>query len=257
MKRQRTYRVSEVAQATGISVRALHYYDQIGLLAPKARTGAGYRLYDDDDLLRLQQILIGREQGLALEEIRRSLDDPRFDRKQALLDQKRELQKRAQQTTAMIRAIDAALRVLEGDDEEGENEMKQMFEGFDPSKYEAEVKARWGDTDSYKESVKRTKRYSADDWKQVQAEQASIYAEAFAVLEAGNAPDSVEAMDVAELHRLSIDRWFYPCSFAIHAGLADMYEADSRFAESIDRFGAGLTPFLSAAMRANAHRHGS
>src|SRR6185295_7549546 len=99
MKRQRTYRVSEVAQTSGISVCALHYYDEIGLLVPKGRTGAGYRLYDDDDLLRLQQILIGREQGLALEEIRRSLDDARFDRRRALLAQKRELEKRAQRTT--------------------------------------------------------------------------------------------------------------------------------------------------------------
>jgi hypothetical protein len=63
-------------------------------------------------------------------------------------------------------------------------------------------------------------------------------------------------MDIAERHRVSIERWFYPCSFALHAGLADGYEADSRFGENIDKFGAGLTPFLSAAMRANARRHG-
>jgi hypothetical protein len=192
-----------------------------------------------------------------LEEIRRSLDDPRFDRRQALLAQKRELQNRAQQTTEMIRAIDAALRILEDGSGEESMDMKQIFDGFDPSKYEAEVKQRWGHTDSYKESVKRTKSYTAEDWKQLQAEQASIYTDAFAALEAGSAPDSVEAMDIAERHRLSIERWFYPCSFAIHAGLADGYEADSRFAESIDKFGAGLTPFLSAAIRANARRYGS
>jgi len=92
VNRQRTYRVSEVAQISGISVRALHHYDEIGLLVPKARSGAGYRLYSDDDLLRLQQILIGREQGLPLEEIRRSLDDPRCDRKRALIEQRRELE---------------------------------------------------------------------------------------------------------------------------------------------------------------------
>jgi hypothetical protein len=63
-------------------------------------------------------------------------------------------------------------------------------------------------------------------------------------------------MDVAERHRLSIERWFYPCSYAMHTGLADMYEQDSRFAENIDKHGAGLTPFLSAAIRANAKRHG-
>jgi len=255
MNPKRTYRVSEVSHTTGISVRALHYYDEIGLLVPKGRTGAGYRLYDDDDLLRLQQILIGREQGLALEEIRRSLDDPHFDRKKALLEQKQQLQQRAEQAAEMIRAIDAALRIL--DEGSGENmDMKQIFDGFDPSKYEAEVKARWGHTDSYKESVKRTKSYGPEDWKRMQAEQSSIYADAFAALQAGITSDSAEAMDIAERHRLSIDRWFYPCTFAIHAGLADGYDADVRFSENIDKFGAGLTPFLSAAMRANARRHG-
>src|SRR6187431_679167 len=113
MKPRRTHQVTEVARMTGVSVRALHHYDEIGLLVPKGRTGAGYRLYDDDDLLRLQQILIGREQGLALEEIRRSIDDPHFDRKKALLAQKQQLQTRAEQAAEMIRAIDAALGILE------------------------------------------------------------------------------------------------------------------------------------------------
>ena len=135
--------------------------------------------------------------------------------------------------------------------------MKQIFDGFEPSKYEAEVEQRWGHTDAYKESLKRTKSYTPEDWKQMQAEQASIYADAFAALKAGSAPDSVETMDIAERHRLSIDRWFYPCSLAMHASLADGYEADSRFAENIDKFGAGLTPFLSVAIRANARRHGA
>ncbi len=252
---RRTYRVSEVSQTTGVSVRALHYYDEIGLLVPRGRTGAGYRLYDDDDLLRLQQILIGREQGLALEEIRRSLDDPRFDRREALLTQKRQLQRRAEQAAEMIRAIDAALAMLE--QESGANmDMKQLFDGFDPSKYEAETKARWGHTDAYKESVKRTKSYGPEDWKRMQTEQGSIYSDAFSALQAGLAPDSVEAMDIAERHRVSIDRWFYPCTFGMHVCLADGYESDSRFAENIDKFGAGLTPFLSAAIRANARRHG-
>lgn len=255
MAHQRTYRVSEVAQTTGVSVRTLHYYEEVQLLVPKERSSAGYRLYDDDDLLRLQQILIGREQGLALEEIRRSLDDPQFDRRSALLEQRRQLEQRARETSEMIRAIDAALRILEGGSG-GDVNMKQIFDGFDPSKYEAEVKARWGHTDAYKESAKRTKSYTADDWKKIQAEQGSIYADAFALHQAGFAPDSVEAMDIAERHRLAIDRWFYPCSFTIHLGLADGYEADSRFAENIDKFGQGLTPFLAAAMRANARRHG-
>jgi DNA-binding transcriptional MerR regulator len=254
MARRSTYLVSEVARIAGISVRALHHYDAIGLLVPKGRTGAGYRVYDLEDLLRLQQILIGREQGLALEDIRRALDDPRFDRAQALRAQKRELLDRARRTDAMIRAIDAALALLEG---EGGTAMdaKQLFDGFDPAAYEAEVQERWGDTDAYRESAKRTTRYRADDWQQIKDEQNAIYADAAEALRAGHAPDSEEAMAIAERHRRSIERWFYPCSLVMHGNLADLWEADARFAENIDRHGVGLTAFLAGAVRANAKRH--
>jgi DNA-binding transcriptional MerR regulator len=95
MPTRRTYQVKEVASLAGLTIRALHHYDSIGLLVPSARSAAGYRLYADDDLLRLQQILIGRELGLSLEAIRRSLDDPRFDRREALLAQRAELGARA------------------------------------------------------------------------------------------------------------------------------------------------------------------
>src|SRR4051812_504813 len=108
MARPRSYQVKEVAELVGVSVRALHYYDELGLLVPSGRTDAGYRLYDTDDLLRLQQILICRELGLPLEEIRRWLTDPSFDRKRALVAQRAALEKRAQQTQAMLRAVDAA-----------------------------------------------------------------------------------------------------------------------------------------------------
>src|SRR5262249_31479935 len=113
MKTRRTYQVKEVALLTGISIRTLHHYDEIKLLVPKTRTRAGYRLYNDDDLFRLQQILIGRELGLPLEEIRRSLDDPKFDRRKALMEQRSQLQKRVHETDAMIRAIDAALSAID------------------------------------------------------------------------------------------------------------------------------------------------
>ncbi len=255
MAPQRTYRVSEVARIAGVSVRALHHYDAIGLLVPQGRSEAGYRVYAEGDLLRLQQILLGRELGLALEEIRRSLDDPGFDHRQALLAQKRQLLERARRADEMIRAVDTALSVLE-DPQGGTMDMQQLFDGFDPSQHEAEVQERWGQTDAYRESTKRTKRYGKDDWGKIQEEQAAIYADVATALQAGRAPDSAEAMDLAERHRQSIERWFYPCDAAMHTNLADLWEADARFAESIDQHGAGLTAFLAAAVRANARRPG-
>ena len=154
----------------------------------------------------------------------------------------------------MIRAIEAALEAIEETAEEPKVDMKKIFNGFDPDKYADEAKQRWGNTEAYKVSMQRTKAYKEEDWIRLRDEQDAIYADAVAALRAGNSPDDPAAMDVAERHRLSIDRWFYPCSAQMHAGLADMYEADQRFAENIDKHGAGLTRFLSAAIRANAQR---
>ena len=256
MKSRRKFQIKEVAALSGLSVRALHHYDEIGLLVPSARTPAGYRLYSGDDLLRLQQILIGRELGLALEEIRRSLDDPRFDRREALLAQRAQLEGRARKAAEMIHAIDAALAAIDNQHvEDTQVDFKTIFDGFDPEEHAEETKQRWGNTDAYKISTRRTKSYTEKDWIRMRDEQGAICTDAYAALKAGKRPDDPEVMDVAERHRLSIDRWFYPCSSAMHSGLADLYEADARFAASIDKHGPGLTKFLADAIRANAQRH--
>ena len=255
MTRSRTYQVKDVVRLAGISVRTLHHYDSIGLLVPGARTAAGYRLYTDSDLLRLQQILIGRELGLALEEIRRSLDDPHFDWKAALLDQRERLRERARQAEAMIRAIDAALAAVDGSQKKGEMKMEDLFDGFNPSQYAEDARRQWGKSEAFAESEKRTRRYTPDDWKALKAEQAALYSDAYSALKAGKAPSDAAVMDIAERHRMSIDRWFYPCSCAMHRGLASMYESDDRFRQSIDKHGEGLTSFLAEAIRANAARH--
>jgi DNA-binding transcriptional MerR regulator len=255
------YRINDVARIAGVSVRALHHYDAIGLLSPSGRTESGYRLYDDEALFRLQQIRIGRELGLSLEEIRRSLDDPAFDRRRALLAQRERLAERADQVARMLHAIDRAIALMNEDEQEEDpmtsDDMKEIFDGFDPPAHEDEARERWGETDAFRESARRTKAYTEADWTRLRDEQAEIYRDAVRAKEAGRRPDEAEPMEVAERHRLSIDRWFYPCGHAHHRRLADMYEADPRFSANIDRFGEGLTPYLSAAIRANAARHGA
>ena len=253
MPSRRTYGVKEVAKLSGLTIRALHHYDSIRLLTPSMRTGARYRVYDDDDLLRLQQILIGRELGLSLEDIRRSLDDPNFDRREALLVQRAALAARAERAADMIRAIDAALAATEENDM-GKADMKKIFDGFDPDRYEDEVKQRWGNTDAYKVSVQRTKGYTEADWAKFKDEQGAIYADASAALKSGVPADDSRAKDIAERHRLSIDRWFYPCSRKMHCGLVDLWETDRRYADNIDKHCPGLTGYLAAAVRANAKR---
>lgn len=256
MTKGRTYRVKEVARLAGLSVRALHHYDEIGLLVPSRRSQAGYRLYDDEDLLRLQQILIGRELGMPLEAIKRSLDDPSFDRRAALERQRNEIAMRAERAAAMLRAIDAALAMLpkEGGAMTDDNEMKELFEGFDVSHYEDEAKERWGESEAYRESRRRTAKYTKADWERYKAEADAIMNDAARLFGSGAPADGDEAKAVAERHRDSIDRWFYPCTAEMHARLADLYEADPRFAENIDRYAPGLTTWWAAAIRANATR---
>lgn len=245
----------EVSRTAGVSIRTLHYYDEIGLLVPTARTDAGYRLYSDRDLLRLQQILIGRELGLPLEEIRRALDDPGFDLRQALLAQRKQLEQRARHTADMIAAVDAALAVVTEPREE--RPMDQIFDGFTASKYDAEAQQRWGDTQAYKEAAQRTKGYTPEQWTRLRTETNAIYSEAAALMKAGRAAADEDVLAIAERHRMLIDRWFYPCSHQTHQGLASLYESDTRFASAMDEHSPGLSTFLIAAIRANAERSGS
>jgi DNA-binding transcriptional MerR regulator len=204
---------------------------------------------------------VQRELGLSLEAIRKLLDDPAFDHRAALFEQRRLLMERAEQTEQMIRALDRALSLLDKDPpsqgEETMSNMQDLFDGFDPKAYEQEAQQRWGHTDAYKESQRRAKSYSAQDWQRFRDENSAITDALVSAMQAGKKPDEPAVMDLAERARLLIDRWFYPCSREMHTKLADLYEADPRFAENIDKAAAGLTPYLSAAIRANAARSDS
>lgn len=131
---------------------------------------------------------------------------------------------------------------------------RELFDGFDPSEYEDEAQRRWGNTDAYQESAKRTSTYTEADWTRMREDQDAVMAEIVAAMEAGTVSDDPAVLDLAERHRLHIDQWFYPCSRAMHAKLADMYQADERFAASFEKYGKGLTTYLVRAIRANASR---
>jgi hypothetical protein len=128
--------------------------------------------------------------------------------------------------------------------------MDDLFQGFNPSQYNDEARRQWGKSEAFGESEKRTERYAPDDWKALGAEQAAIYADAYVALKAGTTPSDAAVMAIAERHRMSIDRWFYPCSHTMHRGLTSMYDGDHRFRQSIDRHGEGLASFLAEAIRA-------
>lgn len=130
----------------------------------------------------------------------------------------------------------------------------KLFDGFDPTQYEREVEERWGKTDEYAESARRTKKYTREDWGRIQREAAQILDELADAMRGGVAASAEEATELAERHRLHIDRWYYPCSRAMHASLADMYESDERFAAHFEKQGEGLTAYLVEAIRTNLDR---
>jgi len=248
------YTVGEVARLAGVTVRTLHHYDAIGLVRPAGRSEAGYRLYTDIDLVRLQQVLLYREIGLPLDEIRRVVNDPGFTRLEALVAQRALVAEGLRRNEALLALLDKMILATEGGIAMSKEEMFEVFGDFDLSKHEDEVAERWGETDAYRESAQRSARYTRQDWERIKVEGDATVAAMVKLFDAGVAPDDPRAADVAEEARLAIDRAFYPCSREMHAGLAEMYVTDARFAAYYDRHRDGLAQWFSTAIKANAAR---
>jgi len=245
------FTVGELSKLTGVTVRTLHHYDEIGLVRPSARTAAGYRLYADDDVLRLQQVLLFRELGLPLPEIAAVLDDPQYRRDDVLRRHREVLVSKRTRLDAMVAALDAALAQQEKGLAMKPEDVKSLFDGFDPAQYEAEAEERWGNTDAYKESQKRVKRYGKPEWDAIKAEGDAIYRKLADLMAAGTPATDPVVQAAAEEHREHISRWFYPCSKEIHRGLGEMYIADPRFTANLDRYAPGFAQFLRDAFAAS------
>jgi len=248
------YTVGEVAKLAHVSVRTLHHYDELGLLVPSERSEAGYRHYTDKDLDRLQTVLFFKELGFTLEEIREFVNDPAFDRREALLVQRDLIAEQALRFEAMLGLIDKTLVTLEGGIPMTKEEKFEVFGEFDPAEYEDEVKERWGETDAYKESARRTARYTKDDWARFKAESEQINLAIVALMDQGVPADDPRAMDAVDRARLQIDQWFYPCSLEMHSGLAEMYIADPRFTATYEKIHVGMARYVHDAIKANQKR---
>ncbi|MFF0367336.1 MerR family transcriptional regulator [Micromonospora sp. NPDC005087] len=246
------YTVGQVAKVAGVTVRALHHYDEIGLLSPSGRTAAGYRRYDDADLERLQLVLYYRELGFPLEEIAAIIDDPAADPAAHLRRQHELLTVRIKRLQEMVTAIEFAMEASKLNIQLTPEERFEVFGDFNPEEHEAEAEQRWGDTDAYRESNRRASRYTKDDWLRIKAENEDWGRRIVAVLASGAPADGPEAMELAEEHRQIIGRWFYECSYEVHTGLADMYLADERFTRHYEDIAPGLAAYLNEAIHANA-----
>lgn len=236
-------KISDVARLTGITVRTLHYYDEIGLLKPSEVTQAGYRVYNDTDLEVLQQILFFRELDFSLEDIRKIMQNPAYEKKSALRKQKELLLQKRSRLDSLIALVDKTLK--------GEQDMS--FRQFDTAKieetkkkYAEEAKQRWGDTSAYAEYEKKSRSYSDAQQNMLDGEGAGILSE-FGQ-NRSLAPDSAQAQALVKKWQAYITSNYYTCTKEILSCLGQMYVGDARFTQHIDQYGAGTAAFMAAAI---------
>ncbi|MGP4071593.1 MerR family transcriptional regulator [Piscibacillus sp. B03] len=244
------YQVKEVSELSGVSVRTLHHYDKIGLLKPSNVKENGYRLYNDENLQQLQQILFFKELDFSLQEIKEFLSDETFDQTEALLNHKTLLEKRKHRLEKLINTIDETIYSMK---EGKEMSKKKMFESFSmveinahQQKYAKETKDKYGHTDAYKQSQQRASQYTEQDWQSIQEQSNSIYTRLANLMDHPADDEDVQKV-IGEWHSLINDN-FYECPPEMFKGLGDMYVSDERFTQNIDQYGNGLAEFMKDAM---------
>lgn len=243
-------RVKEVADLVGISVRALHYYDEIGLLKPSAVSEAGYRLYLEEDLEKLQQILFFREMGFPLKQIKEIIHSPSFDRRAALELHRKMLLHKRNRLDQMLATVEKTIQHMEGG---RQMSLKERFAGLDFSHnpYEQEARERWGD-EAVDRANARLSRLGQEE-QQAIAEKCDAIFRRLAALRHG-LPSSSEAQDAIRQWYALIRENFWDCTPEAFRALGQMYVEDERFTASIDRYGEGLARFMRDAMAVFADR---
>ena len=237
--------IKEFAKLTGVSVRTLHYYDEIGLLKPSdVDEQNSYRFYDEHCLERMQEILFYRELDFPLKEIQAILSSPNYDKQTALKEQKHLLTLKKERLERLIKALDGAMK--------GENFTMNVFDNSEfetqREQYAKEAKEKWGNTDAYKESDKKTNGYTTEKWNEVNSGMTALMAEFAKCQKDGFAPDSKDVQALVKKWQDYITENFYTCTKEILAGLGEMYAFDERFKANIDKQGEGTAEFMHEAI---------
>lgn len=238
-------KVKEVAELTGVSIRTLHYYDQIGLLSPDETSAAGYRMYSTNNINTLQQILFFKALGFSLANIKHIMQDKHFNRLEALKQQKDMLLEKQNHVNQMITMIEHTIQ-----HEQGVIHMSQeeKFTGFTfgENKYEAEARKRWGN-DAMNTTKQTINSMSTDEQKTKEAKMNDLFRSLAHLME--EAPDDKEVQTLIQTwHQFLIDTTGYHYSLDAFQGLGQMYVADERFTKNIDQFGEGLAQFMCEAI---------
>lgn len=244
-----SYTVQKLATMAGVSVRTLHYYDQIGLLKPALIQKNGYRVYEEHELLLLQQILFFRELDFSVEEIKRILLSPTFDMRQALRDQRQLIEQKRKRLAGLLKTIDTTLTKLEQAIPMTDQDMQELYETFGEEtikQYADEVKQKWGNTEAYKQSMERASRMTKADYEKYKQDSDAFMKRVAATMDKGATSPEFQAL-IAE-HFQSLSTWYEP-NFEMYRGLAEMYVEDPRFTAYYENYREGLAKVFSEAMR--------
>ena len=233
--------VKEVSKITGVSVRTLHHYDAIGLLKPTKVTEAGYRMYDDTALSRLQNILLYRELQFPLKEIKVILDSPDFDPSEAIAQQIGLLE-------LQYKHIGELLTFAREIQNKGVKAMNfDVFDKNDIEKYKAEVKAKWGSTKAYQEYAQKDTARTEDSYNRLANELMTMFSELGELKHFTPGSDEVQSK-ISALQKFITDN-YYTCTNEILSGLGEMYVCDERFRNNIDKAGGdGTAEFVHKAI---------
>ncbi|MER7463185.1 MerR family transcriptional regulator [Streptomyces sp. NPDC097981] len=254
-----SYSVGQVSAFAEVTVRTLHHYDKAGLLSPSGRSPAGYRLYSDTDLARLQQILFYRELGFPLDEIAAILKDPQANAVEHLRSRQRQLSEEIARLQQLAEAAERAIEVQQTGVSLTPQERFEVFGEitFDLS-YAAQAEVKWAHSEGQHEAMARAAAHTKEDWRQLMGEAAVWRGELLAAFDEGEPSDGRRAMDLAEEHRLHISRWFTSCPPDMHRRIADDFCADPRaFALVVppSQQRPGLAAYMCRSVHADAARH--
>jgi DNA-binding transcriptional MerR regulator len=240
------YTVRQLSDLAGVSVRTLHYYDEIDLLKPSLVGVNGYRYYDDAGLLRLQQILFYREIGLELAQIKDVLNSPDFDLVTALRSHRNVLQEKINRLRNLVSTVDSTIMDIAG---EMKMSKKRMFEAFSDEKqkeYEREARLTYG-PDRVSESIKRWNSYSEAQKKAIGEEGNQVYSDLVDAIEAGKPNDSEEVQAVIARWHQHL-RYFYEPDFNMLRGLGDLYNTHPDFIANFKKIHPELGEYMRAAI---------
>ncbi|MEU5947418.1 MerR family transcriptional regulator [Micromonospora sp. NPDC047465] len=247
--------VGQVSTRLGVTVRALHHWDDIGLARPSLRTTAGYRLYTAGDLQRLYRIVVYREIGLDLDGIRAILDDSTVDVPGALRAQRTQVAQRIDRLQQLSAGLD---RMIDAHERGLLLTVEQQAAIFGPkwnTDWPAQARQRYGDTTQWQQYAERSASRSPEEWQAIADAVADLDRALGDAVDAGVAPGSPEANQLVERHR-EVFTSYFPLTRQMQVCLGRMFEADPAFAAHYDGIRAGLATWFRQSVDASARAHG-